>query len=113
MTERLRSQFLVQALVRKTQTEGGFATVLYKGDIVSGAILVQCPDEERRPRLFERVPDFSAGYVLTPVATACWGDDEKITQYLERRRRADPDLWVVELDVPNGERLAAALLTDG
>jgi len=112
MTERLRSQLLVQALIRRTEGEGGFAAVLHKGDSISGAILVQCPGEDRSPRLFERIPDFSKGYKLAPVAPSSWGDDEKIRQYIERRRQTDPDLWVVELDVPNGERLAAALLTE-
>ncbi len=112
MSDRLRSGLLVQALVRRTGEAGGFATVLYKGDPISGAIIVQCPDAERRPRLFERIPDFSKGYRLEPAATSSWGDEGKIAQYLDRRRRSDPDLWVIELDVPNGEQLAAVLLTD-
>lgn len=112
MTERLRSQLLVQALIRRTGAEGGFAAVLHSGDGISGAIIVQCPDEDRRPRLFERMPDFSRGYILAPIATTSWGDEEQIAQYLDRRYRSDPDLWVVELDVPNGEQLAAELLTE-
>jgi len=111
VTARLTSQMLVQALVRRTHAEGGFAAVLHRGDSISGAILLSCPDSDHRPRLFERVPDFPRGYALAPVAQAHWGDEEAITQYIGRRRRSDPDLWVIELDVPNGERLAAALLT--
>ena len=112
MIERLRSRLLVQALIRRTQEEGGFATVIHKGDPVSGAILLQCPDADRRPRLFERMPDFSKGYVLAQVASSSWGSEEQITQYIDKRHRSDPDLWVVELDVPNGEQLAAGVLTD-
>ena len=111
MTERLRSRLLVQALIRRTEAEGGFATVLRKGDDISGAILLQCPDENHHSRLFERVADFEKGYTITPVAVSSWGDEERITQYLDRRCHADPDLWVIELDVPNGEQLAAAMLT--
>lgn len=113
MSERLRSGLLVQALIRRTEAEGGFAAVLHIGDGISGAILVQCPDEGRRPRLFERIPDFSTGYRLGAIATSSWGNETEIAQYIDRRRRSDPDLWVVELDVPNGEQLAAAILTDG
>lgn len=112
MSARLTSQMLAQALIRRTQAEGGFAAVLHRGDSISGAILLSCPDSDHRPRLFERVPDLSRGYSLSPVAQPHWGDEEAITQYIERRRRSDPDLWVIELDVPNGERLAAAILTD-
>ncbi|MGE4430024.1 MAG: DUF1491 family protein [Sphingobium sp.] len=110
MNDRLTSHILVQALIRRTSAEGGFAAVLHRGDSISGAILVSCPDSDRKPRLFERMPDFSRGYILSPVAESAWGDEAQITQYIVRRRRSDPDLWVVELDVPNGERLAAAIL---
>lgn len=112
MNERLTSHMLVQALVRRTSAEGGFAAVLHRGDSISGAILLSCPDSDRKPRLFERMPDFSKGYRLSPVAQSSWGDEGEITQYIVRRRHADPDLWVVELDIPNGERLAAAILGD-
>jgi hypothetical protein len=37
----------------------------------------------------------------------------EIDQYIERRRRADPDIWIVELDVAEGQRLAAELLCAG
>ncbi|OYW88471.1 MAG: hypothetical protein B7Z20_02445 [Sphingobium sp. 32-64-5] len=103
---------LIQALVRRISAEGGFAAVLHRGDSISGAILVSCPDADRKSRLFERMPDFSGGYGLVPVARSSWGDEDQITDYIVRRRNADPDLWVVELDIPNGERFAAAILGD-
>ena len=31
------------------------------------------------------------------------------SEYLERRQRQDPDLWIIELDVPDGEQFIAAL----
>ncbi len=112
MTPRLTSQLLVQALIRRTHAEGGFAAVLHKGDLISGALLLNCPDSDGKPRFFERVPALSGGYEIAPTGQTYWGDEEQATQYIDRRRRSDPDLWVVELDVPNGERLAAAILGD-
>jgi hypothetical protein len=32
-------------------------------------------------------------------------NNHKITEYLERRGQQDQDLWIVELDIVNGERL--------
>ena len=32
-------------------------------------------------------------------------NNNKITEYLERRGQQDGDLWIVELDIANGERL--------
>ena len=113
MTPRLNSQILIQALVRRTQKDGGFAAVLHKGDATSGAILVDLPGPDRTSRLFERMPDFATGgYALEPVATAHWGDSPALADYIARRTRSDPDLWVIELDVANGEQLVAEILVN-
>ncbi len=110
MTARPTSRLLVQALIRVTQADGGFAMVLHKGDEVAGVILVQCSNKGTETRLFERQPDFSKGYVLAPCATQSWGNLTELAHYVERRIRSDPDLWLVELDSANAERLAAAII---
>jgi hypothetical protein len=111
MTARITSQILVQALIRRTQAEGGFAAVLHKGDAIAGTILVQTIGADRQAQLLERVSDFAGGYDLLPIATQSGGDPAALTQYIDRRIRSDPDIWIVELDVPNAERLAADILT--
>lgn len=113
MSARATSELLMQALIRSVQAEGGFATVIHKGDAIAGAILVICTDSERHVRLFERQPNFSTGYTLSPIATQSWGNESEIIQYIDRRRHSDPDLWVVELDIAQGERFAAAILAAG
>jgi hypothetical protein len=113
MTARATSQLLIQSLIRTVQAEGGFATVIHKGDAIAGAILVMCTDSERQARLFERQPDFSTGYTLAPIATQSWGNDTEMAQYIDRRLHSDPDLWVIELDIADSERFAAALLSSG
>lgn len=112
MTVRATSLLLVQALIRRTHAQGGFAAVLHKGDAVAGAILVQIPGAGQQIQLFERVSDFSKGYRLLPAATAAWGSEQEMAQYLERRLRSDPDIWIIELDVANAEQLAAAILAE-
>lgn len=107
MTERLASHMLVGALLRRAGSEGGFATILAKGDATSGVILIQCLEKGRETGLFERVPDYAGGYRLV----ACGPDTDSApgmaAEYLERRRRSDPDMWIVELDIPDAERFAA------
>lgn len=109
MSDRLNSQFLVQALVRRVNAQGGFATVVHKGDSISGSILLLCIHARQDIRLFERIYDFSGGYKIISVAENSRGDEGEINAYITRRRQSDPDLWVVELDVPNGEQLIAGL----
>lgn len=114
MNMRVRSEILVQALIRRVAAEGGFAAVLHRGDAGAGAIVIQTIEPpDRQTGLFERIPDFAGGYRLEPIAAQYCGDSGKIAQYLERRLRSDPDLWLVELDVANAQQLAAEMLISG
>ena len=105
--DRLTSAMLVGVLVRRAAAAGGFATVLVKGDETSGIILVEALERGERIGLFERVPDFTGGYGLQACGPAAESPSEAIYQYIERRRRADPDLWIVELDIADAQRFAA------
>lgn len=104
---RLTSAMLVGALRRRVNHAGGFATMLVKGDDISGVILVQALDRGRFTGLFERVPNLEGGYALQPCGPAPEQGAEALDHYIVRRRRSDPDLWVIELDIPNAERFAA------
>src|SRR3546814_4330299 len=42
MSDRLTSRMLTSALIRRAGQEGGFATILRKGDEVAGTILLLC-----------------------------------------------------------------------
>jgi hypothetical protein len=106
-TDRLTSAMLVGVLVRRCAAAGGFATVLVKGDEISGVILIQALEKGRELGLLERVSDFAEGYNLARCGPDPDKGPEAMAQYLARRRSADPDLWVVELDIPDAERFAA------
>lgn len=105
--ERLTSAMLVGALTRRASTAGGFVTVLVKGDETSGIILLQALEKGQDIGLFERVSDYQGGYRLTRCGPAAAEGDEALSQYIARRRRSDPDLWIVELDIADAERFAA------
>lgn len=114
MTARLATHMLVGALIRRVQEAGGFAVVLHKGDPASGIMLLQCLEKGQEIGLLERISDYAGGYQLLPCgpSQASLGDSETgtIADYIARRRRSDPDLWLVELDVADAERLAAQTL---
>jgi hypothetical protein len=98
---------LVGALGRRAQAEGGFLMVLRKGDETSGVILLQALEKGRETGLFERMSDYAGGWRLTRCGPASEDGPQAMSDYLERRRRADPDLWIIELDIPDAERFAA------
>jgi hypothetical protein len=79
--------------------------VLAKGDATAGAILVIAQDRGENPRALERGVGPDGNTALIPVGPL--GESQAITDYWTRRRRDDPDLWVVELDIAQAERFAA------
>ena len=106
---RLAASVVAGALIRKAQAEGGFAAVLAKGDPTAGAILVILTEKGGNPRLLERAlqPD---GHYSWQVSTSQHSDNtEEVAQVIAKKRRFDPDLWVLELDIPSAERFAAEM----
>lgn len=105
MEARLPTYLEVAALLRQTQISGGFASVLTKGEREAGTILVVLRERGANPRLFERMP--------TPEGLRKWvcsrseiiENSQEIDAYLDRRAAQDRDLWIIELDIANGERL--------
>ncbi|MBT2188595.1 DUF1491 family protein [Sphingobium nicotianae] len=113
MSGRLTSQMLVSALIRRAQAAGGFATVLHKGESMSGAIVVQVVESARHTGFFERIMGLDGRSHLVSTGPKLVSDFSDISQYIDRRLRADPDIWFVELDVAEGEQLAADILCAG
>ena len=107
MSARLTSAVLVSALVRRVNKEGGSAMVLAKGDATSGGILLLAYERGADPRFFERGLGPKGGPALIRTGPQDMGGAESVTAYWQRRRRSDPDLWVIELDIAQAERFAA------
>jgi len=111
MSDRLPSGLLVSALVRQVNDAGGLGVVRARGDAQAGAILVVAVDRASTPKLWERGlgPD---GQTALIDATPREADAAAVEAYWRRRRERDPDLWVVELDIPSAERFAAETMLD-
>ncbi|WP_338331127.1 DUF1491 family protein [Rhizorhapis sp. SPR117] len=107
MSDRLTSRMLASALIRRAGQEGGFATIVRKGDEVAGTILLICLERGIETGLFERIPDYAGGYRLVPCGPTGSESQTERTQYIERRTKSDPDIWLIELNIPQPERFAA------
>ncbi|MDX3909215.1 MAG: DUF1491 family protein [Sphingobium sp.] len=110
MTARLATHMLVSMLVRRVEALGGFAAIVHRGDRTSGTILVQCLEKGRETGLFERVSDHTDGHRLVPCGPPPESEWGASAQYIARRRKSDPDLWLIELDIADAERLAVESL---
>ena len=108
---RLTSQVLVSSLLRRAEAQGGFGAVLAKGDATAGAVLVILVQRGVRIALLERLLQPDGAYAWQESGGA--KDDEAFRAMLERRRRIDPDLWLLELDVASAERFAAEMNAAG
>lgn len=104
---RLRSRFLVDLLLRRTEAAGGFATVVVKGDDTSGIILVQCSERGEPGPLLERRFSIDGHYIWEDVGPADPKDSDSRATYQDRRRKADPDMWLIELDIADAPQLVA------
>lgn len=106
---RLATSVLVGALIRRAEAEGGFAAVLARGDETAGSILVILAERGSDPRLFERILQTDGGYGWEASASQPTDGFREVPEIVARRRRFDPDLWVLELDIPSRERFAAEM----
>ncbi|WP_315762042.1 DUF1491 family protein [Sphingomonas sp. Y38-1Y] len=107
---RLTSAVRVSALVRRVHLAGGSAMVLAKGDPTAGAILILLLDRGEHPRFCERGLIDSGKLIESGPSHA---DAIEAADYWQRRRARDPDLWVVEVDVAEGERFADETIGSG
>lgn len=105
MDARLPAHLEIDALRRATEGAGGFAAVLHKGERDAGTILVVLTEKGANARLYERLPSLDGlrKWQLSKVQDT--ENPWEFSEYLDLRGTRDPDLWIIELDIPNGERL--------
>ena len=104
MDTRLPAHLEVSGLVRAVAAAGGFAAVLHKGEREAGTIVVICATNGANRRVFERMPHPDGARKWTLAQTESAENTAEFDAYLARREHQDPDLWIVELDIADGER---------
>ena len=88
-------------MLHRVAVAGGFGAVIARGDATAGSIVVIARDRGET-RLLERLLVAGGGYEWQEIAAG-----EAIDGWVERARRRDPDLWVIELDIPDAARFVA------
>jgi hypothetical protein len=107
VTVRLASSVKVAALLRQVSALGGFGTVLARGDATAGSIAI-VTRESGVETLLSPMFASSGGYEWVAIARG-----DAVADSIDRARRRDPDLWVVELDIADAARLVAEMLGSG
>jgi hypothetical protein len=101
---RLASRLRVDALFRRVSAAGGFAAVLARGDDEAGAIAVVTRDTGEET-LRAAVLGAGGRYEFAELARG-----DAVPAWIERARRRDPDLWVIELDIPKAGQFVDEML---
>ncbi|HCB79565.1 MULTISPECIES: DUF1491 family protein [unclassified Erythrobacter] len=107
MDARLPAHVEVSGLIRAVENAGGFAMVLQKGERDAGTILVLTTQNGRNTRLWERMPQLDGSRKFSCTREQDDENPREIDEYVGKRRRSDPDCWVIELDIENAERFVA------
>jgi hypothetical protein len=97
----------VAGLLRRISTDGGFATVIRRGDPERGSLLLFVSSRGRHVAALERVLNLDGGYGWRPVGPGESAGSPEIADFLARRARFDEDLWAIELDIADAERFIA------
>ena len=98
---RVTSDFWVSALVRRVFNAGGYAAVIRRGATEAGAIFVVLRSRDGACRLFGPAAQTSydeSGPQERQFTMVLESNEETVTERLDKERRFDPDLWVLELE---------------
>jgi len=106
---RLPTHLEVSGLIRLVESQGGTAMVLAKGERDAGTILIVTMCRGEDVRLFERMPQMDGTRPFLATKSQDLEKPEEFSEYLDRRRRQDPDIWIVEVDIANAERFVELL----
>lgn len=107
MDERLPAHLEISGLVRAAQAQGGFATVIAKGERDAGTIVIFAIDRDKNALVYERMPQLDGTRPWTRVKAEGADKIAEIDEYLARRKRQDSDVWILELDLPAPEDFMA------
>lgn len=105
----LKTSIWAPALIRRAQTAGAYASVLFKGDPDAGAALVKVRTLDGKAVLYRPMRDMSGARIWLPKGPL---EETEIDQDIDKRRSNDPDLWVIEVEDRNGRHFLTETVDD-
>lgn len=93
--------------------DGGFATVMKRGDEERGSLLLFVTSRGRHVACLERVLNLDGSYLWQRSGPCESASSAEIADFLARRARFDEDIWAIELDIADPERFIAETTSAG
>ncbi len=109
MQDRLPAHLEASAILRLAEAQGGFATVLAKGERDAGTILLVTLYRGAGAVLYERMPQLDGSRKFLAAKRENRENPQEFSEYLARRRQQDSDMWLIEVDIADAERFVAGL----
>ena len=107
MDDRLPAGLEASSLVRRAEVAGGFGMIIARGDADRGALVLLIAHRGAHVACLERSFDAGGDYAWQEVGPTAGATEESVRLWTQGRRRFDPDLWLIELDIPLPERFIA------
>jgi hypothetical protein len=107
MTDRLPAHVEATGLLRRAEAEGGFGTILKRGDADRGSLILHVTGRGVHAAFLERTLGAQGSYAWRQAGPGPGADGAELADWSQKRVRYDEDLWLIELDVPDPERFIA------
>jgi hypothetical protein len=101
----LKSNFWIQATLRRCQAQGNYGAVIHKGADEAGTVFVVINHLNGEYTLLSPPPgpahdeQGERRFVVEPGLGRSWND---VAGYIARKRKFDSDLWLVEIEDRSG-----------
>ncbi len=99
---RLKTEILVQAGFRYCERAFLVAVLRRRGDPDAGALMIKVSRLDGTAAIFSRIYGFSGGSEWQRATGDEWVSEEAAEKRLESEIRIDPDLWIIEVEDPDG-----------
>jgi hypothetical protein len=113
LNDRLPAKVEAAAIMRRVESQGDFAILIKRGDPDRGVITLLVREKGQVSAIIERQLDTRFNYSWAnlsadrPLVEADW------REFLEKKRKFDPDFWAIELDVADAQRFVAETTSTG
>lgn len=111
--DRLPAAVEASGLIRQVEAQGDFAALLHKGDPDRGTLFLVVSSRGKHVACLERALSLDGKYRWQQVGPGESASAKVVSGFLDKRRRFDPDIWLIDLDIALPERFIAETTAEG
>ena len=107
MDERLPAHLEAAGLIRQAEAQGGFGTIVKRGDPDRGALILLIASRGEHQACLERTLGGDGNYGWQRSGPPAGTDSRTLADWSQKRINFDEDSWLIELDIPDPQRFIA------